>query len=44
VATAQVAPAILRLLGVSPDELQAVQKEHTKPLPLGGDFQGAIRE
>jgi hypothetical protein len=35
VETTQVAPTILRLLGIGPDELQAVQIEHTRPLPLG---------
>jgi hypothetical protein len=35
VETTQVAPTILRLLGIRPDELQAVQIEHTRPLPLG---------
>ncbi|HEY0343418.1 MAG TPA: alkaline phosphatase family protein [Solirubrobacteraceae bacterium] len=35
VETTQVAPTILRLLGIRPDELQAVQIEHTRALPLG---------
>jgi hypothetical protein len=33
VETTQVAPTILRLLGLDPDALQAVQIEHTKVLP-----------
>jgi hypothetical protein len=33
VATTQVAPTILKLLGVDPGNLQAVQQEHTQPLP-----------
>jgi len=33
--TTQVAPTILRLLGISPVELQAVRIEHTPVLPLG---------
>src|SRR6266568_1119185 len=37
VETTQIAPTILRLLGLNPDELQAVQIEHTRVLPgLGG--------
>jgi hypothetical protein len=35
VETTQVAPTILQLLGIRPDALQAVQIEHTRPLPLG---------
>jgi Type I phosphodiesterase / nucleotide pyrophosphatase len=34
VETTQIAPTILRLLGLSPSELQAVQLEGTKSLPL----------
>jgi arylsulfatase A-like enzyme len=34
VETTQIAPTILRLLGLSPRELQAVQIEGTKSLPL----------
>ena len=38
VETTQVAPTILRLLGLNPSDLKAVQIEHTKALPLdGGD-------
>jgi len=33
VETTQIAPTILRLLGLNPDELQAVQIEHTQVLP-----------
>jgi hypothetical protein len=33
VETTQIAPTILRLLGLNPDELQAVQVEHTRVLP-----------
>jgi hypothetical protein len=33
VETTQVAPTILRLLGLNPHQLQAVQQEHTKVLP-----------
>jgi hypothetical protein len=33
VETTQVAPTILRLLGLNPDALRAVQIEHTRPLP-----------
>src|ERR1700761_5748936 len=33
VETTQVAPTILKLLGLNPSELQAVQKEHTRVLP-----------
>ena len=37
VETTQIAPTILRLLGLNPQALQAVQIEHTKVLPgLGG--------
>jgi len=35
VETTQIAPTILRLLGLDPNALQAVQIEHTRPLPLG---------
>ena len=38
VETTQVAPTILRLLGLNPSDLKSVQIEHTKSLPLdGGD-------
>jgi arylsulfatase A-like enzyme len=38
VETTQVAPTILRLLGLNPSDLKSVQIEHTKTLPLdGGD-------
>jgi hypothetical protein len=33
VETTQIAPTILRLLGLNPYELQAVQIEHTQVLP-----------
>ncbi|WP_256796425.1 hypothetical protein [Terrabacter sp. Ter38] len=33
VQTTQIAPTILRLLGINPHALQAVQIEHTRPLP-----------
>jgi predicted AlkP superfamily pyrophosphatase or phosphodiesterase len=33
VQTFQVAPTIMKILGLDPDELQAVQKEHTDELP-----------
>jgi hypothetical protein len=33
VETTQIAPTILKLLGLQPDDLQAVQEEHTKTLP-----------
>jgi hypothetical protein len=33
VETTQIAPTILRLLNLDPDMLQAVQREHTAPLP-----------
>jgi hypothetical protein len=33
VETTQIAPTILRLLGLNPDELQAVRIEHTQVLP-----------
>ncbi len=37
VETTQIAPTVLRLLGLDPDQLQAVQIEHTRVLPgLGG--------
>jgi hypothetical protein len=37
VETTQIAPTILQLLSLNPDELQAVQIEHTRVLPgLGG--------
>jgi hypothetical protein len=35
VETTQIAPTILELLGLNPNSLQAVQKEHTQQLPLG---------
>jgi hypothetical protein len=35
VETTQIAPTILKLLGLDPDSLQAVQLEHTRTLPLG---------
>jgi len=35
VETTQVAPTILQLLGLDPNALQAVQSEHTQPLPFG---------
>jgi hypothetical protein len=35
VETTQIAPTILQLLGLDPDELQAVQIEHTRTLSLG---------
>jgi hypothetical protein len=35
VETTQIAPTILKLLGLAPDSLQAVQLEHTRTLPLG---------
>jgi hypothetical protein len=35
VATTQIAPTILRLLGLDPEELQAVRQEHTRSL-IGG--------
>ena len=34
VETTQIAPTILALLGINPGELQAVQHEHTPPLPI----------
>jgi hypothetical protein len=33
VETTQIAPTILRLLGLDPDDLQAVRIEHTRVLP-----------
>jgi hypothetical protein len=33
VATTQIAPTILKVLGIAPDELEAVRLEHTKVLP-----------
>jgi hypothetical protein len=36
VATAQVAPTILRFLGLDPDKLDSVRLEHTEPLPAAG--------
>jgi len=33
VATTQIAPTILKVLGIAPDELDAVRLEHTKVLP-----------
>jgi arylsulfatase A-like enzyme len=35
VATTQIAPTVLRLLGLDPQALQAVRIEGTRPLPLG---------
>ncbi len=35
VTTPQIAPTILRLLGLDPNALQSVQIEHTAALPLG---------
>ena len=37
VATSQVAPSILKALGINPNELISVQKEHTQPLPFPGN-------
>jgi hypothetical protein len=37
VETTQIAPTILRLLGLKPNALRSVQIEHTRALPLGGD-------
>ncbi len=34
VETTQIAPTIIRLLGLNPNELKAVQIEHTRALPL----------
>jgi hypothetical protein len=34
VETTQIAPTILRLLGLNPNALQSVQIEHTRALPL----------
>jgi arylsulfatase A-like enzyme len=34
VQTAQVAPTILKILGINPNTLEAVQKEHTDELPI----------
>jgi hypothetical protein len=34
VETTQIAPTILQLLGLDPNALQAVQIEHTAPLPV----------
>ena len=37
VETTQIAPTILTLLGLDPNQLQAVQMEHTQVLPgIGG--------
>ena len=36
VETTQIAPTILRLLGLNPNDLKAVQIEHTRALPLDG--------
>jgi hypothetical protein len=33
VETSQIAPTILKALGLDPNQLQAVQKEHTQLLP-----------
>jgi len=35
VETIQIAPTILRLLGLNPNALKSVQMEHTSALPLG---------
>jgi hypothetical protein len=35
VETTQIAPTILKLLGLNPNSLQAVQIEHTRALPVG---------
>jgi hypothetical protein len=35
VETTQIAPTVIRLLGLNPNDLEAVQIEHTKALPLG---------
>lgn len=35
VETTQIAPTILKLLGLNPNSLQAVLIEHTRALPLG---------
>ena len=35
VETIQIAPTVLRLLGMNPNALQAVQIQHTLALPLG---------
>jgi phosphoglycerol transferase MdoB-like AlkP superfamily enzyme len=35
VETIQIAPTILKLLGLNPNSLKAVQIEHTRALPLG---------
>ncbi|MEA2633780.1 MAG: hypothetical protein QOH92_547 [Chloroflexota bacterium] len=35
VETTQIAPTIIRLLGLNPNDLKAVQIEHTRALPLG---------
>jgi hypothetical protein len=35
VETTQIAPTILKLLGLDPSSLQAAKLEHTQPLPLG---------
>jgi hypothetical protein len=35
VETTQIAPTILKLLGLDPQSLKAVQEEHTQALPLG---------
>jgi len=37
VATKQIAPTILKALGLDPSELEAVRAEHTEPLPGFGD-------
>jgi hypothetical protein len=34
VETTQIAPTILELLGLNPNQLKAVQVEHTRALPL----------
>ena len=40
VETTQIAPTILRLLGLDPQKLRAVRLEHTAALPVGGDGHG----
>jgi hypothetical protein len=36
VETTQIAPTLLRLLGLNPNALKSVQIEHTNALPLDG--------
>ena len=41
VETTQIAPTVLRLLGLDPDALQAVREEGTQVLPgIGGEGRG----